>query len=368
MRYIIYYIPLLCLLSACVSSPQPAPKSEVILPEKVSLSPPTIIDKKVESIRISAVGDIFMAGTSAPIMQKRGYDYPFSKTKHLFQDSDVIIGNLEGPLTSRGTANRDKKYVFRSPARHVAPALKAAGFNVVTLANNHTIDYGIIGLNDTIQALNSEKIAYIGAGNNLEEARKPYIFEKSGFKVAFLGYSLTYPEEFWADWNKAGTVFGYEHTIRQDIQRLHGQVDSIVVSFHWGREGTTKLRAYQTHLGRVAIDEGAALVIGHHPHIMQGIERYKHGLILYSLGNYVFGSYSNRSQFGGIANVVLNRKGVVALQLTPIDTNNFRRHFQPIPLTGKRLQSALSAVQQLAQDRHTNLAIKNGQLTLESTD
>ncbi|MDQ6988674.1 MAG: CapA family protein [Mariprofundaceae bacterium] len=353
------------LLSACATPPKPMPMPPLPLTQKEHIPSPVQAAIKATTFTIVAVGDIMMGGTALPIMQEQGYDRPFAKTKHLFSHADAVIGNLEGPLSTRGIADKDKKYVFRSPADKVGPALKNAGFDVLTLANNHSLDYGVTALNDTIDALKQQNLAHIGAGNNLKEARKPHIMEKNGFKVGFLGYSLTYPEEFWAKDNRAGTVFGYEHTIRQDIQRLRQQVDSIVVSFHWGREGTTKLRAYQPRLGRIAIDEGAALVIGHHPHIMQAVERYKHGVILYSLGNYVFGSYSQRSPYGGIAQVVLNQHGFAKLTLTPIDTNNFRRHFQPQPLTGKPLNQALESIQNLSRLQHTETIIYNEQLVLQ---
>ena len=109
-------------------------------------------------------------------------------------------------------------------------------------------------------------------------------------------------------------------------------MDSIVISLPWSREGQTELRPYQQKMGYMVIDEGASLVIGYHPHIMQGIERYKSGLILYSLGNHV--------QFGGLAGLTLTVKGVEDLSLTLLDVNNFCRDFKPIPLEGEALAKA----------------------------
>jgi len=380
-KQIFIYITMGLLLPACVGVIQPVSETAPHMQEdstqqleKEQLHQEGLSQEKVlglvekprlERISIAAVGDVFMAGTSAPTLQKNGYDYPFDKTKYLFEQADVVVANLESPLTSRGTAFIHKKYVFRAPAEQVAPSLAKAGFNLVTLANNHTMDYGAVGLRDTKIALDQYSIAYMGAGKDLETARKPYIFEKQGFKVGFLAYSLTYPEDFWANSKRAGTAFGYEHHIRQDIQKLVKEVDSVVVSFHWGREGTTKLRAYQTRLGRVAIDEGASLVIGHHPHIMQGLERYKNGLILYSLGNYVFGSYSNRVQYGGIANITLNKQGFESLALTMVDVNNFRRHFQPIPLQGYALKQAFDELQQLSKKLNTPVQLQGDKLMIQ---
>ncbi len=349
MRCIFQYGVLLLLLSAC---------------NTMVKSPETIKKDDVE-VRIVAVGDLFMGGTSQPVLHKKGYDYPFEATKKIIQAADVAMANLEAPLTLRGKPVVKKKYVFRTPPSLIAAALKKTGFDVMTLANNHILDYGMVGLKDTQQALKKHGIASIGAGQSLADARQAFIFEKQGFKVGFLAYSLTFPEAFWANDKHGGTAFAYEQDIRQDMKNLKKQVDSIVVSFHWGREGQTELRPYQQKMGYMVIDEGASLVIGHHPHIMQGIERYKSGLILYSLGNYVFGSYSNHVQFGGLAAVTLTAKGVKDLSLTLLDVNNFRRHFQPIPLEGAALDKAFLTVKALSLERDTTILLRNQQLVLE---
>jgi len=321
--------------------------------------------KNISSVTVSAVGDIFMGGTSAPIMANMGYDYPFETTKPLYLDSDIVIGNLEGPLTSQGNPVLDKYYVYRTPINKVAPALAQAGFDIVTLANNHSLDYGITGLRDTIISLEKHHIAHIGAGRTLKEARKAHVFERNGLKIGFLGYPLTFPEEYWANEKQGGTSFAREEFMREDLQILRKKVDCIVVSFHWGRELQTELRPYQTRMGRMAIDEGADVVIGHHPHIMQGIERYKNGVLLYSLGNYVFGSYSNKVQFGGIAKIILDQKGFKQLEVSLIDINNFRQQFQPKLLQEPLLSQSLTEIIQLSNAQKTKLLIQDGKLTLE---
>lgn len=336
------------LLAACVTSPVTGPAEQQ---SKVQAQ---------KKLVITAVGDIMLGGTAAPELRKFGYDYPFVNVKPLLQESDITFGNLEGPLTDGGHAEVEKKYLFRSPPDKVAPALARAGFDVVSLANNHAIDYGIEGLKDTIRALQDAKIHYVGAGLDLAEARKAVVIEKNDTRVAFLAYSLTFPEEFWATSDQAGTAFGHLQHVKRDVAEQKQHVDIVVVSFHWGREGTTELRDYQTALGRAAIDSGATLVIGHHPHILQGIERYGDGIIFYSLGNFIFGSYSRTAQRSVIAQMTIVDKTLSEITLVPINVNNFDMVFQPQILRDEESIKVLVSLQQLSEQSGVVVDIVNG--------
>ncbi|MDH3451123.1 MAG: CapA family protein, partial [Gammaproteobacteria bacterium] len=264
------------------ASPQPASPSPVTQPAPVPaivadpLPEPTL--RPAVTARISAVGDIMLDGKARPYLQRYGYDHAFAQVRSLFEQSDLVIGNLEGPLTAASEPLVEKQYLFRSPALPVATALARAGIGAVSLANNHALDYGIAGLRDTITALRGVGIQFFGAGETLAAARTPAIVDTGQMKIGLLGYSNTFPEAFWANDVRGGTAFGHEAQMRADVADLLRRVDIVVVSFHWGREGTTELRPYQPLLARAAIDAGAALVIGHHPHVLQEIERYREGV------------------------------------------------------------------------------------------
>lgn len=319
---------------------------------------------KAAEIHITVCGDTMMDASARSTMDEQGYDYAFSGSRSLYAGSDLVLVNLEGPLTSRGE-KADKKYTFRSPPEKVAKALKTAGISAVTLANNHSLDYGEEGLTDTIQALDEAGIGYFGAGKNLIAARKPLIMKLKGIRIGMLGYSMTYPEEFWASTDGAGTAFGHKKAIIDDVTALKKKVDIVLVSFHWGQEGKTKLRFYQRELAHAAIDAGADAVIGHHPHIAQAIEKYKDKAIIYSLGNYVFGSYSNRVQYGLIGEFKAGKKGISELKLLPVDVNNFRVQFRPAPLKGKALESALKQMETLSAGLDAELKRDDGILHLK---
>ncbi|MDH5633756.1 MAG: CapA family protein [Gammaproteobacteria bacterium] len=321
-------------------------------------------------LTLAATGDIMMDGSARPEFSKLGYDYAFEYVGDILRKADIAIGNLEGPLTTGGNNDVEKKYVFRSPPDKVATSLVNAGFDVFTLANNHTLDYGVQGLVDTMAALDRHGLAYSGAGLDSKAARKAVILERKNRRIAFLGYSLTFPEEFWAAANRPGTAFGHESHVRKDVAKAKAEADIVIVSFHWGREGTTELRPYQTALGRAAIDAGAAAVLGHHPHILQGVERYKHGVILYSLGNFVFGSYSRKARTSVIAQLSFDGNVVSSVEMVPINVFNPEVVFQPKILTGKQAASVLSELDGLS--RPMGVAVKNvnnvGLVGLTGTD
>jgi poly-gamma-glutamate synthesis protein (capsule biosynthesis protein) len=326
--------------------------------------------RPVEELHIVAVGDIMLGGSAAPELAQIGYDRPFADVPELLQGAAVVFGNLEGPLTDGGRPVPDKQYLFRSPPRRVAPALKRAGFNIVSLANNHTLDYGVEGLEDTIRALDGAEIKYAGAGRNLTEARRPAILKTAGATVAVLAYSLTFPEEFWAEAGRPGTAFGHEAHVRADVAAARAQADIVIVSFHWGQEGKTELREYQTQLGRAAIEAGAAAVLGHHPHILQGVERYRHGAILYSLGNFVFGSYSNQAARSAVARLRFRDKQLTEVRLTPLNVLNAEVVFQPRRLPRPEADKVVGQLQRLSQTLDTHLENRDGVavLTLETPE
>jgi poly-gamma-glutamate synthesis protein (capsule biosynthesis protein) len=306
-----------------------------------------------EKIILTAVGDIMLAGSGVATFAKSGYDYPFAATGPELRRSDITVGNLEAPLARRGAEFTGKQFRFKASPK-AAAALRAAGFSVVTLANNHSMDFGSVGLQETMQNLASEKILHAGAGENLTAARRPVFVERKGKRVAFLAYSLTQPLEFFADDSRAGTAPGYSRFFREDIRQAKSIADYVVVSFHWGAELSTFPKSYQVDAGRRAIDAGADLVIGHHPHVLQGVERYRRGLILYSLGNFAFGSMSRHSDTSVIARVTLDG-AVREVELLPLNVLNSQVRFQPKILKGARGRAVISRLNELSRSWNTEI-------------
>ncbi len=344
-------VGLALLVGGCATAP--APKPEPVTPAAA-----------LPELKIAAVGDIMLGGTGTPEFQKFGYDYPFEKTRALLKQSHIVFGNLEGPLTHTDHEAVAKKYRYRSPPEKVAPALANAGFSVVSLANNHAMDQGAEGLKHTIEALDRAGVKHTGAGMNLAEARKPAILNAQGARVAFLAYTLTFPEEFWATTDRAGSPFGHEREVRADIAAAKQQADIVLVSFHWGQEGKTELRDYQKQLGRAAIDAGASAVLGHHPHVLQGVERYKNGVILYSLGNFTFGTYGPEAFTSAVAELTFRAKQLAEVRLHPMNVRNAEVVFQPTPLTGAEADKVVAGLQALSRPLGTPLESRDGTAVL----
>lgn len=347
----------LALMAGCAQRPSEPPERE---PE------PEPVRESSTCARLAAVGDIMLSGSAEPYM-KDGYSHAFAATRNLLQSADITIGNLETALTTADNDWIDKQFRFRDHPR-LALALRKAGFDLVSLANNHSMDYGPRGLFDTRAALQATGVEPHGADENLAAARKPAMVSlDNGLTLAFLAYSNTFPREFWATDEKPGTAFGKREDIEQDVRRAAQRADFVVVSFHWGREKMRRLREYQPMLAHAAIDSGASLVLGHHPHILQGIERYNNGLVLYSLGNFAFGSFSPHAQHSVLAQLSLCRNRAVEFALVPLNVNNFEVYFQPRPVFGLPAETILAELQALSFPLGTTLELRDGRILEQSS-
>lgn len=345
----IFIVVAILLLSACGQNPAKPVNITALAPMLNYEEAPV-----AECVSLLAVGDMMLGGTATPTLNEFGYDYPFGKTADLLRTADIAVGNLETALTERGEPF-DKKYTFRNPPQKVALALKKTGFDLVGLANNHSMDYGVEGLEDTLQALKAAGLLAVGAGMTQAQARQAKVIDRKGQKIGFLAYSLTFPEAFWAKKGEPGAAFAHASHVKHDIAELKGEVDHVVVQFHWGREGTTQLRDYQVAMGRASIDAGAIVVLGHHPHILQAVEQYKGGVIYYSLGNFAFGSFSNRVQVGGMASIELCPMGLERYTLKLVDVNNFRVRFRPEPMQGDKVGPVYNELKKISALRGTRL-------------
>jgi poly-gamma-glutamate synthesis protein (capsule biosynthesis protein) len=275
---------------------------------------------------LMAVGDLSFSGIDHIILKNPAY--PWADVKSILDTATTLMGNQEIPLSNRGSVYTKKTWILRADPRTVE-SLNLAGFDIVTLANNHILDYGPIAMQDTLNALDSAKIARTGAGANLDEARRPaFITTPDGTKLAFLAYSLVYPEIFWANKTRPGTPYGDPAFFVPDIQKAKAMADYVIVSFHWSDELHFYPSDYQKLYGRKSIEAGAAVVIGHHPHVLQGLEVYKGGLIAYSLGNFVFGSRSARIKDSIILSIEYDKNGLIQAKLYPVNVNNLEVEFQ----------------------------------------
>ncbi len=310
---------------------------------------------EISPILVAAVGDVMLSSWVEPVMAEKGPLYPFLGTLPYLQHADVAIANLEAPFARSGTPF-EKRFNFKVAPRY-AVGLRQAGIDVVNLANNHILDFGEEALRTTLHTLDSLGVAHCGAGESLKAAHQPVVIERGGRKIALFGYSMTFPTEFYARDDSAGTAYPEPEMMQSALAAWDKKVDFIVVSFHWGAEKRETPKDYQIFFAHLAIDSGADLVLGHHPHVLQGLEIYRGRLIAYSLGNFAFGSYSQYAVDSIILRVYLHDGGLLFARCVPINVNNAEVEFQPQVLTGEAKRRVISKLQRLSSPLNPERAI-----------
>lgn len=301
---------------------------------------------EMEDITITAVGDMTLGHDISFSVHNRfdtvidaqddKYNYSLSNVKHIFEQDDLTIVNLETTLTDSMDRNQYKTFTFKGDPEYVK-MLSQNSVEVATLANNHTHDYGQKGFDDTVMHL--KDVGVIPIGMNSPEFGEGLTFDYSeitevkGVKIGLLAYK---------GWIMQQTNLD---KISSDIKKMREKgADIITVSYHWGDEGVHIANDVQKNLARFTIDSGADMIIGHHPHVLQGIEKYKDRYIVYSLGNFVFGGNSNPRVKDTIIyqnefRVNLTEKKIESVTETIIPTRissvNDRNDYRPIIVEGE---------------------------------
>jgi D-alanyl-D-alanine carboxypeptidase len=286
--------------------------------------------KDPDFVTLAFGGDIMLdRGVRTSVVKNFNNDYSaiFAKSKQvadILQKPDITFANLEGTASDQG-ADQKNLYSFRMDPG-VVPALAGAGFTILSVANNHIGDWGRLAYVDSLARLKENEILYTGGGNNKAEAETPTVIEKYGMKIGFLGFSDKGPSYMEAGPNTAGELLASDVNFDQIIQNAAKQVNYLVVSFHFGEEYQAKHNARQELLAHKAVDDGAKLVIGAHPHVVEDTEVYKNSYIAYSLGNFVFDQkFSLPTMQGMLLEVKLNRDGSMSVKK---DTTQLNSVFQ----------------------------------------
>ncbi len=245
---------------------------------------------KEEGIRLLFAGDLYLTELLQDKYRRTGIQAAATEELLTFlQEGDLFILNQEFPFGTTGEAMEEKEYTFRVPPDLVSVPVDL-GVDLVTLANNHILDFGRGPLTETLKALEGAGIAHVGAGEDLDAAKALKTFEIQGKTLGFLGASRVIPEGSWnASRYNSGVFTTYDATqLVEEIRKAKESCDFVVVLVHWGIERNTFPEDYQKTLACQYIDAGADVVIGSHPHVLQGIEYYQGKPIFYSLGNFIF--------------------------------------------------------------------------------
>lgn len=312
-----------------------------------------------QQVTFAAVGDIMLDHEVSKIIERRGPDFPFLNVASELKDADIVFGNLETPLTacqknviwdfSKYGWNGRAKPIFLKGSPMAAIGLKNTGFNVVSIANNHILDYGIKSLSDTLTVLHKNDIMPVGFGRNTREATAPKLLEAKGVRFAFFACSFAYEATFFSP----GVAPIGLRTMKKQVKKAREISDIIVVSLHLGREFKESPSLWTIRFAHSLIETGADIVLCHHPHTLQKIETYKKGLIAYSLGNFVsdyhfFSEYTTeenaeKSRQSIILKCTMSKHGLIDYSVIPVRLNN---EFQPtvVPRNSKLSERIIARV------------------------
>ena len=301
----------------------------------------------INSIKIIAVGDTFLK----PIADRN----PFEKVDKLFKEKYILFGNLETTLSEEGVPAQ-KAVSFHTSPENVKWLLQA-GFDVVSVANNHTLDLGTTGLLNTLRTLNKNNILAIGAGT--DEYSDSCIIERNNIKVGFLAY---YEGGYQSPNNPAWINKLDYNKILSDVITLKEQCDIIIVSLHWGMEKVFYPSPNQIKLAYNLIDNGVNIILGHHPHVLQAFEEYNGGFIAYSLGNFhlqfnpeeCMGPNNKRTNQSVVLKLNVNKDGYQSYNLIPVVLDE---NYYPLPASEEQAQEILSFI------KNINIPVINGEIT-----
>ena len=275
-------------------------------------------------VTLMAVGDVMLARQTGELIQSTGLQAPFEQVSDLFYTADWVVANLECAITDSDVPVK-KTYTFAAPMES-ALSLSIAGINIVNLSNNHSQDYGPTGMADTLEALHHSQIHSFGIGKDAAAVHSPLLLEKNGLTIALLGYtdvpieqSSYFDTHSWiATPEQPGLAWAILEDVQADVASARQQADVVIVYFHYGIENLDHASRAQHYLATGAIDAGASLVLGAHSHRLQEIERYKGGLIVYSLGNFVFDGFDGSANLTAILSVRLGKTGVIEYTWYPM--------------------------------------------------
>lgn len=300
------------------------------------------------SVNLLAVGDIMLgrgvqqAADASPAKAA----YPFAQIKSLTANVDLTFANLESPLVSAATATHPQTPGYEFPGRLTdANELKAAGFGLVTLANNHSLDFGTAGLDETLNSLKQAGVQYIGAGRNKSEAEAIRYLSVKGLKLAFIAATQAWPGAL--DPNNAQAAASTpvalfdQNWILAQIRQARSQADVVIVALHWGNEYQQQAANWQREFVQQASLAGADLILGAHPHVLQTFEVVGRTVVAYSLSNFIFdGRWPPATKQSAGLFVKLDKNGVAEAQVVPLQIENDR----PRPLLPAERAAALTGL------------------------
>jgi poly-gamma-glutamate capsule biosynthesis protein CapA/YwtB (metallophosphatase superfamily) len=322
-------------------------------PTTESTTTSTTSTTEAPTLTVAAGGDVQADRMVGKYVDAHGGASAFAKVASYLRTADLAFINLEGPISDKGTKLVWKEYTFRSRLA-LADGLASAGIDVVSTANNHAADCGSAAVLDTIARLNKAGIKHAGSGADITDARTPAILNTPAGKVAVLAFTDKFASGFAAGADHPGVAtIGDGSKVLAAIAAAKKKADYVIVSFHWGIEYTSQAASYQRSLAHKAIDAGADLIIGHHPHVIQGLEVYKNKLIAYSLGDFLFDHRPGITGEAFVLRVTLQKDGPPVARIIPVYLDN--TYGIPAVVAGSKANTILSRLTSLSASFGTKL-------------
>lgn len=318
------------------------------------LSLPAVTDTQNSTVRFMAVGDIMLGRGVGNRIRKYGTGWLCEKTSSVLTNADILFGNLESPLTTRYAPTHTENVFMSNPK--MAKELASTGFNVLSVANNHAFDQGRTGLQHTLNHLKDAGIIAVGGGVGPKEPYAAKVIEKNGVKIAFIGAQNVIPSS--VETIKAGIAQLDVYHQLKEIKSVRSKVDFIIVSLHWGGEYAHTPSAKQKEIAHKFIDAGADIILGHHAHVLQGIERYKGGIIVYSLGNFAFDQRDEKTKRSVILVFQLEKhESIPDPQAVPIAIRDFRPEIDITPTGMKTIKELQEYSRHFGRNGMTSIKI-----------
>ncbi len=289
----------------------------------------TKVPNGTEKLNITLVGDIMTGRYVEEVSDRFGDAYLYRHVVPYFKTADFLTGNFENPVVLGNYPASEKNISYKTDAK-AATELKNQGFDVVNMSNDHMMDYKERGLMDTLNTFKRVGVQTVGAGKNVTEAKKIAYKVVNGYTIATVGYTDTYRKESKAAKNRAGILEANPEYYMQIVRKAKQNADIVIVHAHWGQAYDGQPQPRQKGIGHALVDAGADIVVGHGPHVLQPIEFYKKGVVMYSLGNFVFDQGWSRTRESAIVQYKIAQDGTAKLEVHPM----YIRGSQPRPLSG----------------------------------
>lgn len=280
-------------------------------------------------------GDVTFGLAVADIIEREGPGYPWTDVSVLFGEYDLTIVNLESPLCRGGETHPDQSSLYLRGDTSCAAPMATAGVDAVCLANDHIMDYGSAGLEETLNILRGENLGAFGAGSNRRAAEQSLVLEvDNGARVALLSFCDVAPPSYTAGGSSPGISASSLDRIEEAVGRAAEETPYVVVYLHWGELGSTEITSRQRELARACIQAGADLVVGCHPHVVQGIEVIDGIPVVYSLGNLVFSSEDEAGKKGIFVGCRFGGGSLTGLEVIPLRVAEAK----PLPLAREQAE------------------------------